>query len=160
MNNTIGSQLLELSKRQMEKMSVVEAWKLKEQDYAKELIACAEKNRKIFAGDFFIVTTLKLEKLLSNALPTFREYFIAQQTCPTPNYDQNVYKYTASTEEISYIWSIPDRQTSHYLFENKHLVDESERQLLDFIIKFQDGSLFKLMKQLNGEKYDSPELEE
>lgn len=159
MNQTIGSQLLQLSKRQMEKMSVVDAWKVKEQDYMKQLVECAEINRKVFIGDFFIVTQLKLEKLMSHALPTFREYFIAQQSCPTPNYDQNVYKYSDSTEEISYIWSIPDRQTAHYLFENKHLVDESERQLLDFVLKFQDGSLFKLMKQLNGEKYDSPELE-
>jgi hypothetical protein len=159
MNNTIGSQLLELSQRNIEKMSVVEAWKLKEADYIKNLIECAEFNRKLYIGDFFICTQLKTETLLSHALPTFREYFIAQATCPTPNYDQNVYKYSASTEEISYIWSIPDRETSHYLFENKLLVDESERQLLDFVLKFADGSLFRLMKELNGEKYDSPELE-
>ena len=159
MNNTVGSQLLEISQRQMDKMSVVDAWKVKEQDYIKNLIECAETNRKLFNGDFFIVTQLKNEKLLSHALPTFREYFIAQKSCPTPNYDQNLYKYDSKKEEISYLWSIPDRETSHYLFENKLLVDQSERQLLDFVLKFQDGSLFRLMKELNGEKYDSPELE-
>ncbi len=159
MNSTIGSQLLQLSQRNVDKMSVVEAWKMKEQDYTNALIECAETNRKIFHGDFFIVTMLKLEKLLSNALPTFREYFIAQEACPTPNYDQNVYKYTKETEEISYIWSIPDRETSHYLFENQAIIDQSERQLLEFVLKFADGSLFRLMKKLNGEKHDSPELE-
>lgn len=159
MNNTIGSQILGLSQRNIEKMSVVEAWKVKESDYMKGLIECAETNRKLFLGDFFIVTVLKTETLLSNALPTFREYFIAQETCPTPNYDQNLYKYNSKTEEISYIWTIPDRETSHYLFENKLIVDASERQLLDFVLKFADGSLFRLMKELNGEKHDSPELE-
>jgi hypothetical protein len=159
MNNTVGSQILELSQRQIEKMSVIEAWKLKEQDYMNNLIECAETNRKLIQGDFFIVSQLKLETLLSNALPTFREYFIAQQTCPSPNYDQNLYKYDSTNEEITYIWSIPDRETSHYLFENQVVVHESERQLLEFVLKFADGSLFRLMKQLNGEKHDSPELE-
>lgn len=159
MSNTIGSQILDLSQRQIEKMSATEAWKVKERDYLKHLIECAETNSKIFSGDFFIVTQLKLETLLSNALPTFREYFIAQQSCPTPNYDQNVYKFSKEKESITYIWSIPDRETSHYLFQNKDLVHESERQLLDFVLKFENGSLFRLMKQLNGEKHDSPELE-
>jgi hypothetical protein len=159
MSNTVGSKILELSQRQIDKMSVVEAWEQKESDYIKNLTECAEINRKKITGDFFIVTQLKLEKLLSHALPTFREYFIAQKSCPTPNYDQNVYKYNSASEEIKYVWSIPDRETSHYLFQNKSIVDESERQLLDFVLKFSDGTLFRLMKQLNGEKFDSPELE-
>jgi len=159
MSNTIGSQILELSQRKMEKMSVVDAWKLKEPEYFKNLIECAEIHRKTIHGDFYILVNCKLEKIFSMAMPTFKDCFEAKQTCPTPNYDQALYKYNSITEEISYIWSIPDRETCHYLYYNKELVDPSERQLLDFVLKFSDGSLFKLMKQLNGEKYDSPELE-
>lgn len=160
MKQTVGQTLSDLTARQLDKISVTEAWKRKEDDYLKQLIDCAEKNRKVFDGDFFIVTTLKHEKILSTALPTFREYFIAQQSCPTPNYDQNLYHFDSKQEQIKYIWSIPDRETCHYLIENRSIVDGSERQLLEFVLKFADGTLFTLMKQLNGEKYDSPLLEE
>lgn len=161
MTNTVGSQLLNIASRQLDKMTAVEAWEAKEKDYLKQLIDCAETNRKLFEGDFYICNTIKEETIFNKYLqmPVLSEFFIALHDCPTPNYDQNLYKYNSKTEQIEYLWSVPDRKTCHYLYENRDIVDESERQLLDFVLKYADGTLFRLMKKLNGEKIDSPELE-
>jgi hypothetical protein len=160
MHQTIGKAITELAARDRDKISAVEAWKRREKEYLDQLIECAETNRRKFPGDFFIMTTLKTEKLLTNLVPTFREYFIALHACPRPNYDQSIYKYDSKTEDLIYIWSIPDRDTCHHLIEHKNEVHESERQLLEFVIKFADGTLYSLMKKLNGEEHDSPLLKE
>ena len=97
----------------------------------------------------------KCEPLLPN---TYRNYFIDRQTCPTPNYDQAVYRYNRKKEQIEYIWSIPDRETCHHLRINAMHVVPRERELLSFVLKFADGTLFKLCKKLNGEKLETPEL--
>lgn len=159
--NTIGSQLLNVASRQLDKMSAVDAWKAKEQDYLKNLIECAEINRKKFNGDFYILNTIKNEPIFNKYLPmpVIREYFIALHDCPTPNYDQNLYKYNSKLEQIEFIWSIPDRETAQMLHANKDIVDESERGLLKFVLDYADGTLFRLMKRLNGEQINSPLLD-
>jgi hypothetical protein len=42
--------------------------------------------------------------------------------------------------------------------ENAIAIPESERELLNFVLDFQDGTLLKLAKKLNGEEEDSPLL--
>jgi hypothetical protein len=159
--NTVGSQLLNIASRQLDKMSAVDAWKAKEQDYLKNLIECAEINRKKFDGDFYILTTVKNEPIFNKYLPmpVLREYYIALRDCPTPNYDQNLYFYNSKLEQIEFVWTVPDRDTSKYLFDNKEIIDESEKQLLRFVMDYADGTLFRLMKKFNGEEIDSNKLE-
>lgn len=156
--DTVGSQILNIASRQLDKISATEAWDRKKDDYLSELIHAAETNRTKFDGDFFIVVNIKLEKIFESALPVFHEYYIAQSTCPTPNYDQTLYKFNAVKEQIEYIWTIPDRETAHYLIANKEIVDKSEHELLNFVLQFADGSLYKLCKKLNNEKPDSIHL--
>jgi hypothetical protein len=159
--NTVGSQLLNIATRQLDKMTAVEAWEAKEKDYLKNLIECAEINRKKFDGDFYILTTVKNEEIFNKYLPmpVLREYFIALKDCPTPNYDQNLYFYNSKLEQIEFIWSIPDRETSQMLHANRDIVDESEKWLLKFVLDYADGTLFRLMKSRNGEQIDSPLLD-
>jgi hypothetical protein len=159
--NTIGSQLLNIASRQLDKMSVIDAWKAKEQDYLKNLVECVETNRKKFEKDFYILTTIKNETIFNKYLPmpVFREYFFALNDCPTPNYDQNLFKYNSKLEQIEFVWAIPDRETAQMLHANKDIIDESERWLLKFVLDYADGTLYRLMKSLNGEQIDNPTLD-
>lgn len=159
--NTVGSQLLNIASRQLDKMSAVEAWEVKQKDYLNNLIECAETNRKKFDGSFYILTTIKNEAIFNKYLPmpVFREYFIALKDCPTPNYDQNLFYCNSKLEQIEFVWSIPDRETAQMLHANKEIVDESERWLLKFVLDYADGTLYRLMKKLNGEQIDSPMLD-
>ena len=153
---TLGSIVSDLSQKQSDSRDPIELQRAMQEDYLKNLMEAVDRGYNKYKGDFFIHVELKAEKILAN---TFRHYFIDRQTCPTPNYDQSVYRYDRTKGQIEYIWSIPDRETSHTLIENALIVVPEERELLSFCLKFADGTLFKMCKKFNGEKLETPELE-
>jgi len=126
-------------------------------EYEQNIFKCINDNKNKYSEDFFIVVLTKKEKLMQNVI---RNYFFARESCPTPDYDQIVYKYHKKEDKIEFIWVIPDRQTSIYMKKNSHAIDPSQWKLLSFVLKFADGSLFKLSKALNNEKLETPELKE
>ena len=126
-------------------------------DYEKNVYHCIEENKSKIIGDFYVVVLTKREKLLKNVI---RSYFAARISCPTPNYDQVVYKYHAMDARIEFLWVIPDREISKHMKAHSTSVDPSQWELLSYILKFADGSLFRLAKELNGEKEKTPELKD
>lgn len=106
------------------------------------------EKREALDGDFFIAALIKKEKLLDNVL---RNYFIPTRACPTPHFDQTVYRYDHHKEAIEFLWVVPDQETCEIFLENKHIIVPSERALLKFVLDYYDGTLFKLAKKLNGE---------
>lgn len=114
------------------------------------------KTRAPYIGDLFIEYQIKQEKLMPNL---HRFYFIPHVQCPTPNYDQHMFFYHHNSEKIQYLWSVPDRETCLTFLENANKIVPEERPLLSMILAFAKGDLYKLAKQLNGEKLESNELE-
>jgi len=153
---TVGKISQQLSLKTPESRDPIELERAMQEDYLKYLIECVENNKAKLSGDFFVEVTTKNEKLLPNV---FRNYFSARKSCPTPNYDQSVYKYNRAAERIEYIWTIPNKETCYYLLKNKNLVVQEEQQLLGFVMQFAMGELFTLSKKLNKEQEDSPLLE-
>lgn len=149
---TMGKIASDLMQKTPESRDPVEIGRAMQENYINELISCVENNKKRYIGNFFIVVLTKNEKLLPNV---FRNYFLARSTCPTPNYDQSVFKFNSESEAIEYVWSIPDRNVCFYLRENKIYVHPSERQLLQFVLDFSDGTLRRLCKKLNKEEEES-----
>ncbi len=154
-NKTIGSVVSDLSQKQTEKTSIVEQQTAMQEDYMKNLTLAVDRGYKKYDGDFFIHVETKAEKLLPN---TFRNYFIDRLTCPTPNYDQSVFRYNRKSGQIEYLWTIPDRETCFHLKDHALEVVAAEQGLLSFVLKFDDGTLFKMMKKYNGEKLESIEI--
>lgn len=123
--------------------------------HAKKQVPCDDikgheecTTRDSMDGDFYVVGILKKEKLLENVI---RNYWVPTITCPTPTYDQTLYKYDHRKDDIQFMWVIPDRETCLTLFENKDIVVPQERSLLQFIIDFYDGTLLQKAKRFNGE---------
>ncbi len=106
------------------------------------------KDRMAFDGDFFIEALLKKEDKLENVL---RNYFVPRKTCPLPFYDQTVYRYNSTKEDIEYLWTVPDQETCLIFEENKHKIVPDERSLLKMVMMYRDGSLRRLAKKFNGE---------
>jgi hypothetical protein len=124
-------------------------------DYVKNMEECASTAKKQFTGDFFIIVLTKKERLMENVL---RHYFLARQSCPTPDYDQAVYQYSRIRDDVDFIWVIPSKEACLTFMEQASSIDPSEWGLLKFVMEFADGTLFKKCKMINGEKDDSPEL--
>jgi hypothetical protein len=97
--------------------------------------------------DFFVVCLLKKERLLQNIV---RPYYFYRQTCPTPDYDQTVYK-VHSNGELEYIWTIPDIDTCNQVVINKHLMAEDHVLLISMVTAFNNGELLRYAKKLNKE---------
>lgn len=146
---TVGKLATDLQKSETHEVSAIEQQREMTQDYMKNLYDAVDKGYKEFEGDFFIHVETKKEKLLENVL---RNYFIPRKTCPTPNYDQAIFRYHREKGEIQFFWVIPDRGTCFYFKQNANEVVDEEKELLKFVLQFDDGTLLKLCKRLNGEE--------
>jgi hypothetical protein len=152
---TVGAHAVELQQKQPETRDPVEIQKNTEQDYIKNLIKCVQDNKRKYAGDFFVVVISKNEKLLYNVI---RCYFFDRVTCPTPDYDQTLFMYSSSEESIKHIWTVPDKETCLLYIQNKDKIPPAEYPLLENVLKFRSGELFRLCKKFNNEEADSPLL--
>jgi hypothetical protein len=122
-------------------------------DYMKNLYEAVDRGIIAHpAKDFYIHVETKKEKLLENVL---RNYFIPKLACPTPNYDQAVFKYIHEKGDLVFMWVIPDRGTCFYFKENYAQIPPEEKDLLQFIRMFDDGTLLKLAKRVNGEETET-----
>lgn len=122
-------------------------------DYEANLIECVKNGKKSFNKDFYVVVLTKKERLMQNVL---RNYFFPTLACPTPTWDQTVYKYLYNTDDLTYMWTIPAKDICKDLVENALFVPAEQRQLLQFVLNFNDGTLLKIAKSENGELSDSP----
>ena len=150
---TVGEQYLKVAYKHPESRDPIELQREMQKEYIDNLTQTVLSFRKDNPRNFYIVQLTKRERLLENVL---RNYFFCRFTCPTPEYDQSVFKYEHGIEAIEYLWTVPDRDTCQHLRDNALQVVPEEKELLQFVLSFYDGSLFNLAKHLNGEKKDSP----
>lgn len=165
-NQTVGSIASDLLTKHDRSLSPQEVQRAQEHEYlqnlewcvkhAKKEIDCSSikghdacKDRLPLEGSFFIAVLLKKEKLLENVL---RNYFVPTKACPTPCYDQTVYRYDDNKGTIEFIWVVPDRETALTFKYNVSKIVPDEQGLLRHILDFYDGNLFRKMKKFNKEK--------
>lgn len=144
----VGKIALDLMKKEPETRSPIEQMQEQLSEYDTNIFECVERCSKEFPGNFFIVVITKKEKLMPNVL---RHFFFGRISCPTPDYDQTVYKYDRNDNCAQFLWTVPDKETCQLFMRDALLVHESERGLLEFVISFENGSLLKLCKALNNE---------
>ncbi len=118
------------------------------EDYEKNVLEAIEIGKKQYDGDFYIVVETKKEPKMKNVI---RNYFIARQTCPTPTYDNSVYKYHWKDEHLEFLWVLPSRDV-YNMFKDRALeIPSDQKELLGYVLDDSDGTLLRLCKKLNGE---------
>lgn len=153
--DTVGKISSELIQKEPESRDPIELERSMQQEYFSNLLECIATNQNKYQKHFFIVVITKNERLMPNV---FRNYFYARKTCPTPDYDQTVWRYDKSSDELEYLWTIPGRDACIHLKLNALQVSKEERDLLKYVLEFSDGTLFKVAKYYNNEEADSPLL--
>ncbi len=149
---TVGAHSLELSQKAPESTDPIELERAMQEDYIKNLGEAVDTALKQWSSDFYVVVITKNEKLMPNV---FRNYFTARQSCPTPEYDQTVFRYRSASGSLEYIWTVPSKDSVNHLLTYSNEVVHAERELLLMCKKFIDGSLDKLCRKLNGEHPES-----
>lgn len=145
---TIGKISSDLLQKEPETRDPIEIQREAHKDYCKHLEECIYKHKKFFMNDFYVVVITKQERLMHNVI---RNFFAARLSCPTPTYDQTVYKFNYKDNSIEFLWVVPSKDTCEYLASNALIVDNDERVLLGFVIDFYNNTLLNKAKKLNGE---------
>jgi hypothetical protein len=117
-------------------------------DYESNLFDRVVHGKTVYPSDFYLVVIAKREKLMPNA---FRLYYFHRISCPSPDYDQTVYKYHRKDDALEFLWVVPAKPVIQEMIAHKHELDPSLFQLLKFVIEFVDGTLDKKARELNGE---------
>lgn len=150
---TVGKIATDLKEKNTDLASAVDIEQEAHKDYAKYIYDCIADGKKVYPhSNFFVVVETKKEKLLDNVL---RNFFFHRRSCPTPTFDQTVYHFTWKDDHIAFLWVIPSKDTCKLFKENILKIHPDERDLLKFILDFEDGTLLKLAKRLNNEQVDS-----
>ncbi len=149
---TVGALSAELIRKETEGLYAIEVQQEMTKDFEQNVILAVESGRKKHEGDFYVVVITKRERLLNNVI---RNYFFTRESCPTPNWEQVVYKYCKKDNSTTFLWVVPNAEACDYLTRNAAYVIPAERELLKFVLMLNDGSLDALAKKLNGERKDS-----
>lgn len=122
-----------------------------EDSFECQLLECLGRGKKETQGPFFLVVLFKKERIMQNVV---RQYFLWRHTCPTPQFDQTVYRYDPTGDELAYLWSVPDKHTCHELYNNRYRLTLEMQPLAQFCADFLEGALDKRCAQLNGEEWN------
>ena len=117
-------------------------------DYEKNIHEAILNGCKQFQGDFFITVLFKKERLMNNVV---RTYYFPRKSCPTPQHEQVVYLYKRDIGDIQFLWVVPSLEACVTMVNEASFVHPEERQLLQFVLDFRDGTLLKRAQALNGE---------
>ena len=120
------------------------------------VLLCCDRGKKKYKGDFFIVVLSNLELVAEEIL---RSRYLHRASCPTPNYDQIVFHYSHRDDVLRELWVIPSRSDCHALKEHALEAKIDNNPLLPHVLNFADGTLDDMMREFNGEKQFSLELE-
>lgn len=150
---TVGKVAIDLLEKADDKHTVIDQMRENLTDYDKNIWMCVADGKKKYDGNFYVVVECKKERLLENVI---RNFFFSRLSAPTPTWDQTVYRYHRKRDFLEFLWVIPSKDTCEYLTFNQKDVIESEQELLKFVLSYNDGTLLKIAKKLNGEADNSP----
>jgi len=121
-----------------------------EKSYEEEVWEAVDRGKRDseVEGDFYIVVLFKKERHLTNIM---RQMFFYRQSCPTPQYDQTVYKYHRDDDELEFLWVVPNNSACVFFPRIGDALPPDQRWLLSFVEKFNNGELDKLSQKLNKE---------
>lgn len=153
---TVGKISSELLQKEPDTRDPIALEREMHKDYVNHVYDAVARGKTEFPGDFFVVVITKKERLMQNVL---RNYFLARSTCPTPEWDQTVYRYKRADDLIEFLWVVPSKDTCQLFKDNALEISPEEKDLLRFVMDFTDGTLLKLAKRLNKEMKSSPLLE-
>src|SRR5690349_11986514 len=131
--DTVGKISSELIEKQTDNTHTPED-QMREQleDYEANVWLAVDAGLKQHVDDFYVVVITKKERLMQNVL---RNYFFTRNSCPTPEWDQTVYKYYRKHDALNYMWTIPDKHTCE-MFKTAAEIPADEQELAKFVHDF------------------------
>ena len=152
---TVVKKALELQSKKDEKINPIDLQREihkgsnSKKSYIEKVQDCVKEGCKEREGDFYIVCLIKKERHLQNII---RPYIFHRKSCPSPDFDQTVYKFHRKDFKLEYLWCIPDRNTYINIILYKNVLPLEQNELIEHVLNFKSGKLDQLCAKLNGEK--------
>ena len=134
---TVGKICADLMAKADLKQGVIDTRKEMEKHYIPEIQKCIEAHKN-FTVPYYIVVINRKERLIANVM---RQIFTARLTLPTPDYDQTVFKYIPSTGDLIFLWTVPDKNSLHFILKNQNSLPAEQKQLIKFCVLFSQNKL-------------------
>lgn len=143
---TIGQICTDLEQKTPDTLNAIELTEARVPDIVKEFQSCVQQAIKDFGPDtdFYIEAKLGYTKFRHAT----KHLHSARLTCPEPSLDQTVYKYDHKKQDDDLLWQIPDLVTVTFFYRNKLNIVPEQRELLQYVLDFLDGTLHKKWNQL------------
>ena len=105
--------------------------------------------------DFYIVLVPTNERT-AQMDPT--DFYFVRRSCPTPGYNQNVFKYHHTDKSLEFLWSIPRKARYWQLYanRNKYITDPVLKSRTSFVVMMESGKLLEWVAKENGEDLSKP----
>ena len=142
----VGEIYTELQRKKHSNVELGEFTKEFNKDYMDNLVQAAMDGKKKYNTTFYVVVLFRRERLMKKLL---RNGFLSRQSCPTPNYDQTVYKFNPTTEELEFLWVIPSPEICTQLYNKRLDIEIRKHPLMPYVVNFKEGKLLEKAKELN-----------
>lgn len=114
----------------------------------------AKKNQFPYTNkDFYVCYTFIRDRILRHPKPIIW----VRQSCPTPVYDQTVYKYHHNAGTLEFLWVIPNKMLYWHIVHNKqkYIENKETASLAKMVLLMESGELLTWVKKENGNKKDA-----
>lgn len=145
----IGKMIQEASSKPLETVELRELQREFNKDYMDELFKAAitGKKRHTEHDNYFVVVLMKRDRLMRKKLTN---YFTTRVTCPTPAHDQSVYTFNKKTEDLQFLWVIPDKETCRSMYTQRYNIDQLHSSIMPYVVDFVEGRLNSYERQFNA----------
>lgn len=154
---TVGAIIAENAAKHHDPVHLLEYSEASMKAYHSDIQLCAQKDKNRYKGDFYVIGLFKEEKALLGT-PLWKVF--SRNTCPTPNYAQDVFLYDHQAQELKDIWTLPTRDWCKFIVKHAKYLPPHQYKLINYVLSFHDGSLFSKCQELNGEIPGTPFLKE
>lgn len=104
---------------------------------------CIQDTVKKWKHDFYIIIQYLPKK--KQEQKGVQINIAALEAIPTPTYDTTLFKYHYGTQKLELLWSLPAEQYARNLYANKEAVLPEDYPLLEQVVNYYDGTLFKMI---------------
>jgi hypothetical protein len=139
-STTVGQQAVGLLMKGDQKQGVIDTQREMQKGYLDNVIEAAKRGEELFGKEspFYVCVQTRRERLLSNVI---RNQFYPRQTRPIPQYDLSLFWYDPKSEDLKFVWCIPDKETVEFLIQNENILPDDQHQLVQFCKSFKDNTL-------------------
>ncbi|MDD4893607.1 MAG: hypothetical protein PHH73_06360 [Candidatus Rickettsiella isopodorum] len=137
---TVGAISRQLLLNKDTKQGIVDTQREVDKTYFEECHKCVSRKPHCdWKQPWYLVVIYKKERLLENVV---RRYFFGRQSLPTPEYDQTVWRYYPQSGDMQYVWTIPDKNTTLWMYSNPNDIPNEQQHLKNFVIDFIEDRLY------------------